>query len=260
MQRRRGDEESHAGHRAGRDHRQDPERGERDVDERLEELAPEGLGQEAAQAQVLKLGPRLHLAVEVVDHESEQDQAQVSRDRGAGRGPDAQGFQPPQERQPKREADREEELRHDRVGIAAIRVVVLPDGPDRVEAAEEVHQQHAGHRVAAELVERGDAARQDWAGAHSGHAGAAVVAILELRFAFLFLHRQSDRPRECKRTGVATAARSTRSLISDHSVRVPGTARTQKSENFIPVHAVQVKSPSSRSTTSSPLGFWVLDL
>src|SRR5208337_2194123 len=91
-------------------------------------------------------------------------------------------------------------------------------------------------------------------------AAASVVAILELRFPFLFLDRRIDRCRECKRTGVATAARSTRSLISDHSVRVPGTARTQKSENFIPAHAVQVKSPSSRSTTSSPLGFWVLDL
>src|SRR5208337_2907682 len=48
-------------------------------------------------------------------------------------------------------------------------------------------------------------------------AGAPVVAILGLRFPFLYLHRQTDRPRECKRTGVATAARSTRSLISDHS-------------------------------------------
>src|SRR5271157_2897043 len=48
-------------------------------------------------------------------------------------------------------------------------------------------------------------------------AGASVVAILALRFPFLYLHRQTDRPRECKRTGVATAARSTRSLISDLS-------------------------------------------
>src|SRR5208337_5260472 len=48
-------------------------------------------------------------------------------------------------------------------------------------------------------------------------AGASVVAILASRCPFLFLHRQTDRRRECKRTGVATAARSTRSLISDHS-------------------------------------------
>ena len=59
---------------------------------------------------------------------------------------------------------------------------------------------------------------------------------------------------------VATAARSTRSLISDHSVRVPGTARTQKSETFIPVHAVRVKRSQLKVNNLLPLGFWVLDL
>ena len=47
MEARRRDEERDAGHRARRDHRQDPQRGERDVDERLEELPPESLRQEA---------------------------------------------------------------------------------------------------------------------------------------------------------------------------------------------------------------------
>ena len=106
-----------------------------------------------------ELVPGFHLAVEVVDHEAEQDQPQAPDDRGAdrpARRPSA--FKPSEEGQPEGEPDREEELRHDRVGIAAIRVVMLPDGADLAEAADEVDQQHAGHGVAAELVERGDAA------------------------------------------------------------------------------------------------------
>ena len=75
-----------------------------------------------------QLVPRLHPAVEVVEHEPEEDQPEVARRsprRIAGQAPD--GLEAPQERQPVREADREEELRHDRVGVAAIRVVVLQD-------------------------------------------------------------------------------------------------------------------------------------
>ena len=115
----------------------------------------------------------------MIDHEPEQDQAQVSCDRGAGRGPHAQRFQTPQKGQPQREANREEELRHDRVSIATIRVVMLPDGPDRLELTDEVHQQHAGHRVAAELIQRDDAALHGLVrGAHSGHALANTVSFV----------------------------------------------------------------------------------
>ena len=156
MKRRGGDQEDDARHRAGRDHRHDPERGQRDVNERLEELSTERLREEALHAQALEVGPRFHLAVEVIDHESQQNQPEIPLDGRPDRGPGAHGLEPFQEREPVREANREEELRHDRVGIAAIRIVMLPDGPDLVEPADEVHQQHPGHRVAAELVQRGD--------------------------------------------------------------------------------------------------------
>ena len=87
---------------------------------------------------------------------------------GAARGPGASGgrrgaraepLDPAEERQPVGEPDREEELGHDRVGIAAIRVVVLQDRRDGREAAQEVDQEHPGDGVAAELVERLDPSR-----------------------------------------------------------------------------------------------------
>ncbi len=171
---------SHPGRRSGRNNGQDPQRGQRDVHECLKELAVEGLGQETAQSQVLELFPGFHLAIEVIDHEPEQDQAQVPGDRGAGGGPHAQRFQAPQKGQPQREANREEELRHDRVSITTIRVVMLPYRPDRLEPADEVHQQHAGHRVAAELIKRDDAALHGLVrGAHSGHALANTMFCLQ---------------------------------------------------------------------------------
>ena len=69
----------------------------------------------------------------------------------------ALGLCPAAEREPKREADREEELRHDRVGIAAERVLVGQQDRRGGERADEIHQEHARHGVAAKLVERGDA-------------------------------------------------------------------------------------------------------
>ena len=104
-------------------------------------------------AQRLQLLPRLDAAVDVIEHEAEEDQARASPQDGDDGGPGADGLQPPQERQPVGEADREEELRHDRVGIAAIRIVMLEDRRHRLEAADEVDQQHADDGVAAELVE-----------------------------------------------------------------------------------------------------------
>jgi hypothetical protein len=65
----------------------------------------------------------------------------------------------PKQRQPEGEADREEELRHDRVGVAVVGVVVLEDGMNRGVATDEVHQEHPGHGVAAELVHRFNARR-----------------------------------------------------------------------------------------------------
>ncbi len=107
----------------------------------------------------------------MIDHESKQDQPQTSCHRGASRGPRALGSQTPQEGQPQREANRKEKLRHDRVCIATIRVVMLPDSPDRLEPADEVDQQHAGHRIAAELIKRHDAAFQGlMLCTHSSHA------------------------------------------------------------------------------------------
>ena len=68
--------------------------------------------------------------------------------------------QPPQKRQAKREPHREKELRHDRVGVAAIGVVMLEHRRDDDVAAQEVDEQHSHDGVAAKLVQRDDAARR----------------------------------------------------------------------------------------------------
>ena len=59
------------------------------MDQRLKELALKRLGEEPANAQAHELVPRFHLAIEVIDHEAEQNQAQVALDRRADGGPDA---------------------------------------------------------------------------------------------------------------------------------------------------------------------------
>src|SRR5690606_7976468 len=64
---------------------------------------------------------------------------------------------PAAEGQPEGEADREEELRHDRVGIAAERIAVLEYDRRGGVRAQEVDQKHAGHGVPAKLIERRDA-------------------------------------------------------------------------------------------------------
>ena len=66
--------------------------------------------------------------------------------------------EPAKKRQAIRESDREEELRHDRVGVAAIRVVVLEDRRHDLVAAHEIDEEHADHGIAAKLVQRDDSA------------------------------------------------------------------------------------------------------
>ena len=102
----------------------------------------------------------------VVDHERHQRQPQHAADHVAiGRG-QALGLRPAAERQPKGEADRKEELRHDRVGIAAKRVLVRQQERRGGKRAQKIDQEHAGHGVAAKLVERSDAGRGGLGGRH----------------------------------------------------------------------------------------------
>ena len=129
------------------------------MDERLEQLASKGLGEKTVDAQLLELGPRLDAAIEVVDHEAEEDQPEVALEHRGGGRQEAAGREPAQKRQAIGEADREEELRHDRVGVAAIRVVVLEDRRHHLVAAQEVDEEHADDGVAAKLVERDDTSR-----------------------------------------------------------------------------------------------------
>ena len=44
------------------------------MDQGLEELAPKCLRQKSVKAQLFELGPRLHFAVQVVEHEAQQYQ------------------------------------------------------------------------------------------------------------------------------------------------------------------------------------------
>ncbi len=125
----------------------------------LKELAPEGLRQEPRQAEPLELCPVLDAAVEVVDDEAKQEQAPARDESAHGSRPNAPLVcKPTQERQPKSEPHREEELGHDRIGVAAVGVVMLEDRRDDGKAAQEVHEQHSHDGVAAKLVQRDDAA------------------------------------------------------------------------------------------------------
>jgi hypothetical protein len=69
----------------------------------------------------------------------------------------------PQHRQPVRKPTGEQEARHDRVGVAEVGVVVLEHGQRQMnggQSPEEVDHEHAGDRVAAELVHRIDPPRR----------------------------------------------------------------------------------------------------
>ena len=50
-------------------------------------------------------------------------------------------------------------MRHDGIGVAAIRIVMLEDVGDDPEVTGKVHEEHTQHRVATELVQRMDARR-----------------------------------------------------------------------------------------------------
>jgi len=61
------------------------------------------------------------------------------------------------ERQPIRKPDRKKELRHDRIGIAEIRVVVAEDGKyglDGRKRPDEIHEEHLEDGIATELIQR----------------------------------------------------------------------------------------------------------
>ena len=63
---------------------------------------------------------------------------------------------PAKKSQPVGKSDREEELRHDRIGITAIRVVVFEHRRHHLVSAQEVDKEHAHHGVAAKLIQRDD--------------------------------------------------------------------------------------------------------
>src|SRR5262249_53421528 len=91
---------------------------------------------------------------------SNQNQTKTASDGMAIGGCRSDSPEPAKERQPVRKANCKEELRHDRIGVAAIGIVVLENIRDRVELANEVDEKHAEDCVAPELIERNDACRR----------------------------------------------------------------------------------------------------
>ena len=89
----------------------------------------------------------------MIEDRADEDKPEAARDRLFIRLAGADLFDVPEEGQTEGEADGEEELRHDGVGIAAVGVVVLQQRVNGGETAQEVHQEHAGDRVTAELIE-----------------------------------------------------------------------------------------------------------
>ena len=93
---------------------------------------------------------------DAVDDERDEQEAEVAFEGVDVGGTRAMQVSSAQECHPEGEPDREEELRHDRVGVTAIGVVVCEEGHGRAdgqERADEVDEQHAEDGVPPELVE-----------------------------------------------------------------------------------------------------------
>ena len=139
---------------AGANHRQDPQGRDGDVRERLEPVPFQRPPDRGPNAHLLQLSPAFRTRLDRVHNQGHQDQAQQSLDRAAISRGRTLHLRPPGERQSKGKADREQKLRHDRVGIAAVRIVVLQHRVARLETAHEVDQEHTQDGVPAELVQR----------------------------------------------------------------------------------------------------------
>jgi hypothetical protein len=113
----------------GGDHRHHPQRRDRDVPERLEEVL---LGPPQDNRVALRrVVPVLPARPDAVDDERDQEEPEVPPQRVEVGGSRAVGVAAAEEREPVREPHREEELRHDGIGVAAVRVVVREDGQRR---------------------------------------------------------------------------------------------------------------------------------
>ncbi len=93
-----------------------------------------------------QLRPVFHQRRQVVDHHGDQRQAEEPFDDVTIGLVQAFGLRAAAEGEPKCEADRKEELRHDRVGIATEVIAVLENERRGSVAADEVDQEHAGPR------------------------------------------------------------------------------------------------------------------
>ena len=164
MQGRRGDHVRDPHQRAGADHRQNPQRRDGDVGQRLKPRPLERDANRFPKALFDQRRPLRGRSRCAVNHHRHQHEPQHALDHvPIGRG-QAVGLRAAAKRQPKGKPHREKELRHDRVGIAEEVVRVLQQNVRRRERADEVDQEHAGHGVAAKLVERRDAGGDQFGG------------------------------------------------------------------------------------------------
>src|SRR5690242_9468539 len=129
------------------------------MDERLKRTLPEAPGEEARPSERAQILPLPVVSVKMIDDHPDEDQREAAVYCLAVRRSRAELPDVTQQRQPEREADRKEELRHDGVRVTVVIVVVLENGMDRDVAADEIHQKHPGHGIAAELVHRFDTRR-----------------------------------------------------------------------------------------------------
>ena len=82
-----------------------------------------------------------------IDHQGQQHEPQQTPDHPAVSGSDPRALHTSLKCQPQRKPHRKQKLRHDRVGIADVIVMMLQHARGRVEPADEVHQQHSDHGV-----------------------------------------------------------------------------------------------------------------
>src|SRR5581483_3264335 len=87
----------------------------------------------------------------------QQYQSQTAAYYARVSGARSHGGDPLEQNEAQRKADRKMKRRHNRVGIAEVRVVMLVDGRNALKAAEEVYQEHSRDRVAAKLIQGHDA-------------------------------------------------------------------------------------------------------
>jgi len=129
---------------------QDPEAGDADMREGLKGAPQEAFLDEAPPAKIGEGLESFVVAIKAIDHYAEQDQAERAFDHAGGccafEHAEAHG-----------EADSKEEMRHDRVGITVVGVVMFEYIVDGLEATDEIDEKHSNYGVAAELIEGEDA-------------------------------------------------------------------------------------------------------